>query len=98
MNRAFSLLILLLLTISAGAKQSMNCSHADRYGKKRSNTKATIASPLLEQYDVTHLKLDLQMSNLNTAVSGNAITTAKVVDAAGMSSYVFELNDSLTID
>lgn len=58
--------------------------------------KSAIASPLLEQYDVKYVKLDLSMSNLNTTISGNATTRAVVVST--MSQYAFELSDTLAID
>ena len=98
MNRPIYLLIFLFIAISAQAKQSMNCANAEKHRQRKSTAKITIASPLLELYDVRHVKLDLSMSNLNTIVDGNAITTATVTDSAGMGRYVFELSDKLTID
>src|ERR1043165_7428138 len=58
--------------------------------------KSAIASPLLEQYDVKYVKLDLSMNNLNTTISGNATTRA--VGVSTMSQYAFELRDTLPID
>jgi aminopeptidase N len=74
----------------AEARQQHNASHAA--------AKTAIASPLLELYDVKYVKLDLSMTNLNDSIGGNAITRAVVSSSAGMSSYVFELSNSLTID
>ena len=98
MNRLLYLLIISVVSFSAVAKPVYPC--AEWQQKRHSNPRAKIAlaSPLLELYDVTHVKLDLALSNLNTSVSGNAITTAKVIDLLGMSSYVFELSELLTID
>jgi aminopeptidase N len=98
MNRTFYLLILLFIAVSAQAKQSMSCAHAEQHRGRKLTAKIAIASPLLEQYDVSYLKLDLSMSNLNTIVAGNAITRARVIDSAGMGRYVFELSDKLIID
>jgi aminopeptidase N len=98
MNRFLYLLLIMLTAFSAQAKKAVSCSEAQQHRHGHPKAKVTLASPLLELYDVTHVKLDLSMSNLNTVVAGNAITTARVIDSAGMSRYVFELSDLLTID
>lgn len=58
--------------------------------------KTALASPLLDDYDVKYVILDLQINPLNTFIQGNALTTA--MTQRSMSTYAFELNDSLTID
>lgn len=55
-------------------------------------------SPLEDDYDVTYLKLDISLNNMNTAVAGHATTNGKVTNAAGMATYAFELNSVLVID
>ena len=67
-------------------------------GRKRWQAAAkTTATPELEYYDVRYVKLDLAMTNVSTATSGKAITTARVA-VASMSEYVFELDAAYTID
>lgn len=68
--------------------------------KQRSFTslgKSTVASPLEDDYDVTHVKLDVGVSNANNSISGSATTTAVSVVPL-MTQYVFELHPSLVID
>jgi aminopeptidase N len=94
MKKIFLLVALCILTTYLYARHAC----ADNRVRYRALTtaKAAIASPLLDQYDVKYVKLDLSMSHLNTTISGNAITSAVVVSS--MSKYVFELKDNLTID
>jgi len=49
------------------------------------------------QYDIKYVRFNLNMTNLSTYISGDVSTTA-IVSASSMSTYVFELNDTLTID
>ncbi|MES2702821.1 MAG: M1 family aminopeptidase [Bacteroidota bacterium] len=59
--------------------------------------KTTVASAAEENYDVKYVKLDLNMTNANVSISGNAITKAVCV-VPSMPSYVFELEPPLVID
>lgn len=59
--------------------------------------KTTAVIPEENDYDVICLKLDLSLTSVSTAISGNAITIAKVL-APGFNTYAFELDTSLTID
>ena len=63
------------------------------HGKHRT----TIATPQEDDYDVQYVKLDLQATNLSTAISGSARTVARVVVPA-MNDFYFELSNQLTID
>ncbi|HEY9177038.1 MAG TPA: M1 family aminopeptidase [Flavipsychrobacter sp.] len=63
----------------------------------RQMAKATVASPEEEKYDVLHVHLDIAMDNQSVAVSGSAITTAKVLEN-NFALYVFELNRLLIVD
>ncbi|MBL7720028.1 MAG: T9SS type A sorting domain-containing protein [Flavipsychrobacter sp.] len=59
--------------------------------------KSTVASLLENDYDVKHVKLDIQVSNANNSIQGNAITTATVV-VPTMGQYVFELHPDIDVD
>lgn len=91
---------LLLTLLLAGAFSAVANPHRGCAGdKKRWQAQAkTTATPEMAHYDVRHLKLDLAMTNLSTSISGSATTTARVVPAAGMTEYAFELDPVLTID
>lgn len=58
--------------------------------------KPSAPSVLADQYDVQYVKLDLSVTNQNTAISGTA-TTRATVTAGGMSAYVFELIPGMVI-
>lgn len=83
----------LLAGFSGSAHQF--CSQHD---KPRTAQKGTILSPLEDQYDVQYVKLDVNLNHMNTMVSGNATTVAKVTAPAGLTEYAFELNTNMTID
>lgn len=59
--------------------------------------KTTIATPEENYYDVQHIRFNIALNNTSTYVSGDVITTAKVV-VPSMNVYAFELNPLLTID
>jgi aminopeptidase N len=59
--------------------------------------KVTIADAAEDAYDVKHVKFDIQLTNLSSAISGHVITTATVV-ADAMPVYVFELDTPLVAD
>jgi aminopeptidase N len=65
--------------------------------KGLNGARTTIADTGELAYDIKYVQFNLNMTNASTAVSGDVTTTA-VVTASSMSSYVFELNDTLTID
>ena len=59
--------------------------------------KTTTASPAENDYDMTYLKFNLQVSDTSVYVAGDVSTTAKVL-APSFSNYVFELDTTLYID
>lgn len=59
--------------------------------------KTTLATPEEAWYDVKHVALDLRMTHLSTAISGNA-TTRALVTAPTLPVYAFELDTTLTLD
>jgi hypothetical protein len=87
-------LLLALSTVSVQAGH--RCAEA-RSGAPRSKAKVTLAAPEEAWYDVTHVRIDLAMTPVSTAISGNAITTGRVV-VPSMNVYAFELDPALTID
>lgn len=58
--------------------------------------RGTVADQREEDYDVRYVKLDIQLNNVNTAISGNVLTRATT--RSTISSYVFELTNDLVID
>lgn len=67
-------------------------------GNKRGAAgKATQAIINEADYDIKHLRFDLQLTDTSVYVAGNVATTATVV-AASMSDYYFELDTVMTID
>ena len=58
---------------------------------KRAQARGTVASSEEDKYDVKYVKLNLNLTNVSTALSGDVTTNAMVV-APSISTYVFELN------
>ena len=65
--------------------------------KSHGALKTTLASLAEDNYDIKYLKFNLNLTDTSVYVGGNVSTTAQVV-AATMSTYVFELDTSFTID
>lgn len=86
---------LLQCGISLAQSGEASCKH--HMMRSKAAAKTTVADVAEDNYDVKYVKLDLAMTNMSTALSGNVITNA-VVTASSMSDYVFELNPVLTID
>ncbi len=63
----------------------------------QSQNKAALATAEEEWYDVKHVALDLRITHLSTAISGN-VTTHALVTAPTLPVYAFELDTSITID
>ena len=59
--------------------------------------KTTTATAEENDYDVKHLSFNIELTNISTEVSGNVITTAKVV-ATTLPVYAFELSSDLILD
>lgn len=64
---------------------------------KRAQARGTVASSEEDKYDVKYVKLNLNLTNVSTALSGDVTTKAMVI-APSISTYVFELNPVYTID
>ena len=95
----FKKLLVALLFLSTAA-HAQNRNRPDLKHAPHSYTNAartTVADVAEDNYDVKYVKLDVAVSNISTAITGNVITRATVV-AATMGSYVFELDTLLTID
>lgn len=93
-------LLWLLMTMSKANAQDVDRFHhcsKQKISAYRHSAKTTVASPEEEKYDVKHVHLDLAMDNISVKLSGNAITTAMVLEP-NFSLYVCELNPLLIID
>lgn len=64
--------------------------------KARQQMKTTIADPLQDFYDIKYIHLDIELTNLSTAVAGSA--TINAVTTHTLDTFVFELNNVITID
>jgi aminopeptidase N len=62
-----------------------------------SGAKTTVASLDEENYDIKHVKLDIELNNLSTQVKGSVTTTA-ISKTTFLNNYTFELTDVLTVD
>lgn len=71
-----------------------HCSK-NRSGLPMAKTTATI--PEEDYYDITYVKFNISLTNISTAISGDVSTTAKVL-ISNFTTYVFELDTSITID
>jgi aminopeptidase N len=95
-----SLLCTLLLCATAAyaqPAQETSCAEMKQQIQIGHTAKTTIASPEENDYDVHHLRFNLNANNTTTAISGDVITHATVT-AASMTNYVFELDGAFTID
>lgn len=93
-------ILTLLLLLMPGLQLDARCNHADaaRHRRNQSGAKTTVATPLLNDYDLTYVRIDLALDNRNTSLGGNCLSGGRVVNPGGMSRYAFELDHSLTID
>lgn len=95
---------LLLLTgtfccsLTAKAQQQHFCasSKTQAYTSSARALKGTVADTAENHYDVKYVKLDIALTNANSAVSGFA--TTRVVTTVATDSYVFELTNELAVD
>lgn len=85
--------MLLLMACGFTALAGSFCSS----GSKGVLAKTTVATPEENDYDVRYMKLDIEATNISTAIVGHVTTVATVVVPA-MSEYYFELSNQLTID
>lgn len=92
--------IAMFICISLNAFARGNAMHfcaAEKQQQGISANKATIATPEEDYYDVKYVKFNIELSNLNTTVSGDVTTTA-VTNVANFGTYAFELDSLIIID
>ena len=65
--------------------------------KSNSSARTTVADVAEDNYDVQYVKLNLNVTNTSTHISGDVLTRARVT-ASTLTAYVFELSSLLTID
>ncbi len=87
------LLFLPLLFCAVAVNANPFCSKGDH----KNHAKTTVADSAENNYDVHYVKMDLQVTNLSTQITGHVTTNASVA-VAFMNEYVFELSPQLTID
>lgn len=81
----------------ANARYSHVC--ADRKSKRnKAAAKTTMAHPDEGNYDITHLRFDLNITDTSIYIFPSSVTTTARVVVASMTDYVFELGPSLIID
>ncbi len=98
--RKFQFLILFLLVISSpffAVAQENALASPCHFAKNRVGEKTTVIDAAENNYDIKYVKLDFNMNNMTTTLSGSA-TTKAVVLISGFNQYVFELINVLTID
>jgi len=94
-------LLLLLFTClglrNAQAQQLSSCAES----RIRSAQRQAVATPghqrLMNQYDITFYKLDLQLERNSTFISGN-VTLAAKVRTAPLTAFAFELHPNFQLD
>lgn len=87
---------LAFLSISASGQQAKNwhCGLVKRPGTAARTTVADVAE---DNYDMKYVKMNIALTNLSTAISGDVITRS-VVTSGPLSDYVFEMLSPLVID
>ena len=97
--REICLLLLLSITTHAQNVSELHSHECKGHGRQLLTpaAKTSIASPFEDNYDIHHLHFDLQLSSVSAVIVGHVTTTATVV-VPSMGRYVFELDDTLTID
>jgi aminopeptidase N len=83
------LFIYLMVSLSSFAERRTEGRHA--------KARVTVATPEEDYYDVEYVKMEIEATNLSTAITGHVTTRAKVA-AASMGEYYFELSNQLIID
>jgi len=93
--KAYFLFTVLLFNIFLSEAQNTFCGYA-----KRQVAATSFASPIdvskMNNYNIYYYKLDVDVENNSTYISGNVSIFAKSVNT--FSDFVFELHDSLQID
>ncbi len=97
-NLLLFLLIFFYLTVFAQHHHDdeMYCSKARFYQEYLKNAKTVVQTPLLNDYDVKHYLLDLNVENNSVEVTGEVTFLAEVV-AEELDTFAFELLDQMAI-
>ena len=94
----YCLLLLYSLHAAAAHAQSINSCALSRLSTAR---RIAVVSPehqrLMDQYDVTFYKLDLELERNSTYIDGT-VTINATVKAGGLSTFAFELHPNFTIE
>jgi len=94
MKKTLFVLLLFMSWQGSAHRYDAQCNHGDNL---LSGARTTIADIGELDYDIKHVTFNLNLTNTSTTVSGDVTTTA-IVTASSIGTYVFELNDTLTID
>ena len=86
-------LVFLISNAQVNNYEGHKCGHTHSLETKSINA----INPLMNNYDVKYMKLNLSVTNTTTYVSGNVDFKAKVINNP-IDTFVFELKNSLTID
>lgn len=91
------ILLLACFSLSAQTKDAVTACSTQKQQQLVQEALPAIADIREENYNVLYVKLDLNLSNQSTALSGLAITKARAL-TPNLSEYVFELIPECTID
>ena len=99
MKNLFATILLLTILLSNynALAQDSTTSKSPKKRNFQIFEKTTVADPSEDDYDVKYIKLDLNMNDRSTSISGNVITKASVT-VPSLTVYTFELNPLLNID
>ncbi len=89
-----------MLPVFLAAQVSSELKHVHFHGCERItvlDSKATLASDKLADFDVNYYKIDLEVNDTSTYISGNTIVQTEIV-AETIDTFVLELDDGLTVD
>ncbi|MES2702868.1 MAG: M1 family aminopeptidase [Bacteroidota bacterium] len=92
-----SKILLLCAAILLIAADSYSCETCLGKGYRKAHAKATTAHAGEDDYDIKHLRFNLNVTDTATYIQGNVATTAQVV-ASSMTNYIFELGPDMIID
>src|SRR5690606_8650867 len=95
--RVFILILLLWNGQKIIAQEEDGVYSCARLKSLKNFQKTTVLSPLEDDYDLTHVLLDIEASVDTTHINALVKTTAKVV-SSDFATYAFELNPDLKID
>src|SRR5437879_2510041 len=80
----------LLINVQAWGRGAGKACHDRKGGNIITAAKTTMADPAEDNYDIKHIKFNLNVTDTSVYVSGDVTTTAQVA-VFSMTDYVFEL-------